>query len=324
MQLSSLYMPSTPEDIQALNAATATYRASLDQQIKEANDAANELRLETETVRETAESERQHLSQVITDYQGQFSTAQENRNRDFAKTQTDSQDKFAALVNDSQVKFTALILESAQKVDDHHKVFDATVAHLQTDYVTAADAILKGIQAKESEVDKVVGVIGNKAVTSGYLQTANYARKTLWLWQGIAVFSMLAVIFVAYHAFIPIVQGTFTWESFAARGILCVAVSVLAVYAASQADRFFEMEHRNRKMALELEAIGPFLAPLPAEMQNEFRKEIGDRSFGREELSINKKIGRSPASVVDMLLKTKESRALVRDVIKDILDRLKR
>ena len=33
-------------------------------------------------------------------------------------------------------------------------------------------------------------------------------------------------------------------------------------------------------MALELEALGPYVASLPSEMQNQLRMSVGDRSFG--------------------------------------------
>jgi hypothetical protein len=56
---------------------------------------------------------------------------------------------------------------------------------------------------------------------------------------------------------------------------------------------------------LELEAIGPYLAPLPTDEQNKFRIQIGDRSFGREDDTGHKPRRKSPVSVVD-LLKSKE------------------
>jgi hypothetical protein len=40
------------------------------------------------------------------------------------------------------------------------------------------------------------------------------------------------------------------------------------------------MEQRNRKMALELEALGPFIEPLDKADRDKFRVQIGDRSFG--------------------------------------------
>ena len=106
--------------------------------------------------------------------------------------------------------------------------------------------------------------------------------------------------------------GQFNWGGFAARALLLVSLGVLAAYSGSQADKLFGDERRNRKLALELEAIGPYLAPLPPEEQNKFRLQIGERSFGRDhDLHEHRK---SPASVLD-LLKSKESKELLKLII---------
>jgi hypothetical protein len=85
-QLSSLYSPSTPDDLDGLASAATTYRNKLDQLTKEANAAAQELKAETDNTRNAAMTERQQLSNITTEYQAQFSTAQETRNRDFVNT----------------------------------------------------------------------------------------------------------------------------------------------------------------------------------------------------------------------------------------------
>ena len=86
--------------------------------------------------------------------------------------------------------------------------------------------------------------------------------------------------------------------------------------AGSQADKFFEMERRNRKLSLEFEAIGPYLAPLPQEMQDKFRIDIGERSFGREDQSNGRVPDKSPATVIDMLGKSKEFQDLLVNLVK--------
>jgi hypothetical protein len=128
--------------------------------------------------------------------------------------------------------------------------------------------------------------------------------------------SLVALIVFAYTTFLPVVPGTFSWEGFAGRVFLSATVGVLAAYAASQADKFLEMERRNRKLALELEALGPFLAPLPTEFQDKFRLEIGDRSFGRQDLGLSKRGDKSPATVIDVLSRSKEFREFVMDIVK--------
>ena len=87
---------------------------------------------------------------------------------------------------------------------------------------------------------------------------------------------------------------------FAARVFLTITVGVLAAYAGAQADRFFHMEKSNRKLALELAAIDPFIALLPQDEQYKFKLEIGRRSFAQEEVGIAKS-DKSPATTLDLL-----------------------
>ena len=62
---------------------------------------------------------------------------------------------------------------------------------------------------------------------SGYQTTANRARTSMWIWQGITVAAMCGLIYFAYHEFLPSVRGEFKWESFAARVFLTITVGVL-------------------------------------------------------------------------------------------------
>ena len=76
-----------------------------------------------------------------------------------------------------------------------------------------------------------------------------------------------------------------------------------------------EIEQRNRKLALEFEALGPYLAPLPEDKQQQFRLEVGARTFGREELPLGRRGDRSPTGVIDVLVSSKEFNKLVTDII---------
>jgi hypothetical protein len=95
-----------------------------------------------------------------------------------------------------------------------------------------------------------------------------------------------------------------------------LTVAVLAAYAASQADKYQKLERNNRRLALELEAIGPFIAPLPLEQRHEFLLKIGDRSFGQSDESQFGPHTKSPATIVDVLLHSKELRSFITDIVK--------
>ncbi len=207
------------------------------------------------------------------------------------------------------------IAEFTRSREAAQKQFDDDIEELRTSYSKTAQGILDQVDQHRRDVEKLVGVIGNLGVTSGYLTTANQARRTLWLWQGVTVLALAGLIFVAWKAFLPTMEGTFSWQSFAGRALLSLTVGVLAAYAANQADKSQVSERRNRKLALELEALGPYLTALPPEKQQEFRLHIGEKSFGRDDSDLGSGIDRSPATVLD-ILKSKELREFITDIVK--------
>lgn len=261
-------------------------------------------------------TERNRLTSLTSEFQSQFSAAQETRNQEFAEVQSKRQEKFSTLLADYKQRLSDQNAEFSKQRDTAFQDYEKNVVALNSQYSDSAAAILDQIEQHKKDVEKLVGVIGNLGVTSGYLNTANHARLMTWIWQGITVAAMGGIIFVAAMAFLPLVQGAFTWEGFAGRVFVSLTVGVLAAYAAAQADKHIQVERRNRKLALELEAIGPFLAPLPVEKQEEFRLEMGNRSFGRDESGLDIKSGKSPASLIDILAKPKEFREFVAEIVK--------
>ncbi len=316
-------VPGTPKELAALKDAAVAYRATLEEQLKQAAAVSAQLRVDTDALKAKLTelsadvmAERQRLSQLASEFQSQFSTAQEARNREFTDAQASRQEKYGALIADYTKRLTEQDADFTRQKELALQQHQQDLGKLKEQYAASAEEVLTEIQQRRAQVEKLVGVIGNLGVTSGYLKTANHARLTVWVWQTITVLAMTGIIAVAYKAFVPLVQGTFSWAGFAGRVFLSLTVGVLAAYAASQADKYLEIERRNRKLALELEAIGPYLAPLPQEKQDQFRVDLGQRSFGREEQALGRRSDKSPATVVDVLMKSKEFRDFVTAIVK--------
>jgi hypothetical protein len=263
---------------------------------------------------ETLLKVQENLAKTLTDQQGQFSGAQENRGREFATAQTDSQKRFGDLIADYTKRLADQDAEFTRQRDAFAGTAQSQLTALTQAYELAAKGILDQVDKHRKDVEKLVGVIGNLGVTSGYQTTANSARKSMWVWQSVAVVAMLGLIGFAFYAFLPAMKGGFTWEGFAMRAFLTVTVGVLAAYAANQADRFFQMEKYNRKLALELAAIDPFIALFPEEEQHKFKLEIGRRSFAQEETSLAH-TEKSPATTLDVLLSSKQSKEVLQLLI---------
>jgi hypothetical protein len=111
------------------------------------------------------------------------------------------------------------------------------------------------------------------------LTNANSARKAMWIWQCVTVAAIIGLIVVALIFFLP-AGGGFSWPAFAARAFVSLTFAALAGYAAREAANNQKTESVNRRIALELEAVRPFIVSLPAEQQEAFINKLGDRTFG--------------------------------------------
>ncbi|MGA7155414.1 MAG: hypothetical protein WBY53_01125 [Acidobacteriaceae bacterium] len=259
----------------------------------------------TESVRLANET----FNKLATEYQGQFSAAQDVRGKENTAAESARQTKF----NETLAGFTKKLTEQDAEFTKERTTFvgssEEQLKKLSQGYQDTAALVLTDIEAKRKRVEELVGVIGNLGVTSGYLRTANQARKAMWGWQGLTVAALGTLSFLAYRTLGVLENnGHFNWGNFAARALLLVSLGVIAAYSGTQADKLFTDERRNRKLALELEAIGPYLEPLPIEEQNKFRVDIGNRSFGRDHDPHEHR--KSPASVLD-LVKTKEGKEVL-------------
>lgn len=320
-QLAQLNVPLTTEDFKAAKEAAESYRKGLESALKEAKKISSQVFSDLETLKVRAselasaiDSEKTRLAAVSTDAQTKFLADSEARMKDFAANQKSQQDSSTALLNEYKQKLATQDADFTKQLEELARVHQGELESLKEEFADAAEKLRDEINTRKEEVEKLVGVIGNLGVTSGYQKAAKGARTTVWVWQVVTVLAMVGLIGVAIYAFLPAIGGEFSWGSFAGRVFISLTFGVLAAYAASQADKYQKIERQNRRLALELEAIGPFIAPLPLEKQEEFRLNIGDRSFGHGDGGVGD--AKSPATFIDLLLHSKEFRSFVTEIVK--------
>jgi hypothetical protein len=95
------------------------------------------------------------------------------------------------------------------------------------------------------------------------------------------------------------------YQGILTRLFLSITFGVFAAYSARQASLYRESEQRNRRRALELESLGPFIEPLDKEMKDKFRIQIGERSFAVSETE-PRSTKDDDASTILSLLKNKD------------------
>ena len=322
--LAQLNVLLTTEDFVAAKESAESYRLSINKALKSVTGTASQLKseidsLQTRTVELSTEltTEQKRLSNIATEFQGQFSTAQELRSTTFASDQKERQDNFKTLITEYSVKLGEQDAGFTKQRTEIAKQHETDLAELKKQFVEKAKGIFEELLDRKAEVEQLVGIIGNLAVTSGYLKTANDAKSSVRIWQIITVGAMLLLILIAYVSFLPAIEKGFNWPGFAGRVFVALTVGALAAYAGTQADKYLKIERYNRRMALELEALGPFIAPLSDQEQTDFRLKVGDRSFGQGERAHSDLDAKSPTNVANVLADPK-LRTFITEIIKAV------
>lgn len=319
--LSQINVQITTEDFLAAKEAAEAYRTGVEIALSGITEEATQISAEISSLRtQTADlsaeltAERTRFSSIVSDFQTQFSSAQESRVNLFAIDQGKRQDLFSELFNTFTQKLNEQNIEFNKQREDISRLHQGEIAALKDEFVDKANNLHEEILEHKTAVEKLVGVIGNLGVTSGYLRAANVAKLTVRVWQTITVIAMVALIIIAYMVFLPTIVSGFTWAGFAGRVFVTLTIGALAAYAGTQADKYQKVERNNRRLALELEAIGPFIAPLSEDKQADFRIMIGDRSFGQGEGTHIGLDAKSPTSIIEAFIDHPK--------IKDIITRI--
>ena len=261
-------------------------------------------------------SEKARTDTAVAEFQAQFSAAQEARSKDHIEAQSTRQQRFDDTLRDYGEHLASTVDRLQKDGATAQSAHDAAMGTLNTQFGERATKLLTSMEAEKTRVEGLVGVIGDLAVTSGHKTEADDAKKNVEQWHKIAISSMTGLVVVALITlFTPIFSGSFSWPALAARLYVSVALGVLAAYAANQASRYQEIERRNRKLELDLKAVGPFVQSLDTKEQQQIRMTLADRSFGRDDMHEPEP---GPATLLHVL-NSKDGREFIADLVKRIL-----
>jgi hypothetical protein len=253
-------------------------------------------------------------TELAAEQQSSFSLEQDNRRTMFSESQGAFDDKIKKQIGNFETDYRIAADRYSEKAAELATKHREVVEQLNNSFKIDAAVILEKMHLNKKEVEELVGVIGNLGVTSGYKGVADHARISLYLWQSLTVLALGAVVFVAaliafpgWLSEVPVLSVSATqelrqasdatstvqlaaniasqefYQKIFSRVILSIALGIFATYSSRQAAKFLLIEQKNRKMALELEALGPFIAPLEKVERDKFRVQIGDRSFAVNE-----------------------------------------
>ena len=223
-------MPQGLEDLEVLGEAISSYRKSAAGSLGNLTRNANALEASLEALKEKVDgaigeivAERARVDGIATDFQGQFSAAQETR-----------------------------LNEHADLLVDLRQRFDEFWEGIKSEATASRVEIIDDLKRHQRDAQALVHVIGNTGMVGGYQVTANYEKSAYRFWQGVAALGMVAVVGLTSFLLTPAIGGALSWESVLARIAISASPGILAAWAARQADKHHSAEQYNRRMELEL------------------------------------------------------------------------
>lgn len=277
-QVASLNVPQVPADVEGLRDDVANFRNSashllrsfekkvttakttLDQKVTEAQQSVQQTTAQIESKLAEVESEKKALEALRTQLQGQFSDAQDRRSKEFNDAVSERTKQFQELVN-----------ESRQSLEEQ---LDTLVAK--------TDEYLEEFELRRAEVQKVVGAIGADAHASGFSGAARNEEKAAnrWRWIGVGLYG--AAIVAAGLLFGPLHQVTELIQ-IGAKAVVVIPLVGLGTYALKESGKHRRIQWRNRRLAIELASIDPYLALFEDTERNTVKKALAERWFAQPE-----------------------------------------
>jgi hypothetical protein len=208
-------------------------------------------------------NQRSTLQATISDFQKQFSTAQEKR------------------LEDANELLKKLELDFHTKADDD---LDRSEG-LQKAWANQAESFMKDIESKANTAAHRLGIIAAADVAYAYTTEAKEQRDQADLWRRIAMFLFVALaVGAAATSIVRPPDPDFTTSDyvgyFATHLALVVALAPGVPYAIKQSSEHRRRERLARRKAQELTAFRPFLAELSEDEQKDLIKTTAPKYFG--------------------------------------------
>ncbi|MEW5804993.1 MAG: hypothetical protein AB1847_23145, partial [bacterium] len=258
---------SVKDAVSSLRRSVGQYLRNIDDEVTSLNETFNEGKTSLNSLSFQIESLKQRTDTIVSNFQQQFSTTEENRRTEFQKAQADTKKAAAELIDDIKTDWNELLEEKGAALQSFLTEAKTSLEQIKNEAISTTDAFIRIIQDRKKKAEDLVGIITDTGMVGGYQRVANDAKASARKWRLIAVSSLAGLVIFALVVFYESLSQVIRWDQIATRIFVATSFGVLATYAALQADKRERTERKNRKVELELASILPYLHDLPLEQQ---------------------------------------------------------
>ncbi|MFK3740713.1 hypothetical protein [Massilia sp. TN1-12] len=138
---------------------------------------------------------------------------------------------------------------------------------------------IQHIDQKKKEINGLTAVVTDKAITSSYTKGSIYERKAADDLRSAALGVMALVCILAGISFVYAFDKEFHIVPTLFRLSFIIILSVPAAYLARESAKHRKQQYEYLQTALDVQAITPYIASLPTEIQHKLKEEMATRIF---------------------------------------------
>lgn len=230
------------------------------------------------------QAQKVRLDQMLTQHSQAFTQAEQSRAAQFSKVEQDRVTKFSESQEQRKTKFDSLVSEFQAAKTETVEKHQQELTKIREGTTAGAQELIDKLQAQLDKAEEIVGIIVKTSMSGNYQIIANREYRNAWIMRGLAIASFLAMgamVIWAVHA-MAVGPNGIDWRTVALRLSLGFAFVIPGIFCASESSRHWNQEKHNRRIALEMAALTPFIGQLDEVKQREIIEKKADEYFGRK------------------------------------------
>jgi uncharacterized membrane protein YhaH (DUF805 family) len=182
------------------------------------------------------------------------------------------------LISSQDAKFAEAQKKWATRLDDAFRNAETDLTQDQAAFVQRASEAREHITELEDDISKTAAELGGQGIAiENYRESEEQTAKAFW-WTVLTV--LLLIVAAGIPLFIGIESSNQSPESVAGKITVALILAGIASYTAGVARHHRRRAATARRLAIELNAFGPFIAPLEKGDRDDLRSTIVWRFFG--------------------------------------------
>ncbi|HFK1475547.1 hypothetical protein COE92_16250 [Bacillus wiedmannii] len=286
--ISSFLIQDIPSNTDGIKESISSFRRSISQRLRHTEEEFNriesvgrEIEQGLSQVSSTVEMQKSRLDTAISEFQQQFSQAEDIRRQQFSNTEEERRKDHEKHEEKWREKFGDLAEYSSENIETLINGLKLKVKRIEEQYNDECNQYIGTLENYKNEAAKILNIISNTSMAGGYKKEADHEGKARQLWRTVTMVAMLLLVIASVWSFAYPIKGDSVWIEVARRVSVAATFATVAGYSARQAKIHFDAERLFRKMELELTSLSPYLVELEDTKRQEILAKMAEQFFGK-------------------------------------------